>query len=180
MANLIQYLYGKTKIFFKYAVIAIIVLLFIYLGYYLYNNYFKPQQKNTIDAANTSDIGNVADIYFFYADWCPHCKKAKPEWKKFKSNNEHKIINGYTINCIDIDCTTDNGEIVIHKYNSYDGTEYNTGKEDTPIKIADIIRNFNVDSYPTIKLKKDNYTIDFDAKVTEANLDTFINTILNE
>lgn len=182
MANLIRYVYDKTHIYLRYAIIVLVFSIFIYAGYFMYTKYYLPIKKNAdfADTANASDRGNIADVYFFYADWCPHCKKAKPEWKNFKANNDHKIINGYTINCIDIDCTTDNGEIVISNYKAFDGTNYNTGKQATPIPIADIIRNFGVDSYPTIKLTKDNYTIDFDAKVTESNLETFVKTILNE
>jgi len=180
MANLIQYIYGKTKIYIKYAVIVLIVVIFIYAGVFMYNKYYTPMKKNAdfADVANANDRGNMADIYFFYADWCPHCKKAKPEWKNFKANNDKKTVNGYTINCIDIDCTKDNGDVVIKEYNGFDGQKYNTGKEPTPIPIADIIRNFGVESYPTIKMTKDTYTIDFDAKVTEQNLETFINTVL--
>ena len=182
MANLVQYIYGKTKIYIKYAVIAIIIAIFIYAGSYMYNSYYLPMKKTAdfADVANANDRGNTSDIYFFYADWCPHCKKAKPEWKNFKANNNKKTINGYTVNCIDIDCTQDNGEVVISNYKAFDGTEFKTGKESTPIPIADIIRNFGIESYPTIKLTKDTYTIDFDAKVTEGNLETFINTVLNE
>jgi len=182
MANLVQYIYGKTKVYIKYAVIILIVAFFIYAGSYMYNKYYIPIKKNSdhADVANANDRSNNADIYFFYADWCPHCKKAKPEWKNFKSNNDKKVINGYTVNCIDIDCTTDNGDVVITNYKAYDGTDYDTNKNPTPIPIADIIRNFGIDSYPTIKMTKDTYTVDFDAKVTETNLETFINSVLNE
>jgi thiol-disulfide isomerase/thioredoxin len=181
MANLIQYIYGKTKIYIKYAVIVLIVAIFIYVGVFMYNKYYMPMNKNAdfADVANANDRGNIADIYFFYADWCPHCKKAKPEWINFKAHNDNKVINGYTVNCIEIDCTTDNGDVVIKEYKGNDGLHYNTGKQSTPIPIADIIRNFGVESYPTIKMSKDTYTVDFDAKVTERNLETFINTVLN-
>jgi thiol-disulfide isomerase/thioredoxin len=44
----------------------------------------------------SSAAGNEPDYHFFmyYADWCPHCVSAKPEFKKLKDT---QVINGKTI-----------------------------------------------------------------------------------
>jgi hypothetical protein len=39
---------------------------------------------------------------------------------------------------------------------------------------AQMISQFNVTSYPTIKMVKDGNTYEFDAKITEANLEEFV------
>ena len=30
----------------------------------------------------------TVEILFFYADWCPHCKKAKPHWNNLKNSEK--------------------------------------------------------------------------------------------
>ena len=33
-------------------------------------------------------------LVFFYADWCGHCQRFKPEWNKFKNEMNNKVVNG--------------------------------------------------------------------------------------
>jgi len=147
----------------------LIFLLFAMVGYYMYSKYYAPMQKakEFKDVANSGDRGSIADVYFFHADWCPHCQTAAPEWKNFKGSYNQKSVNGTTINCIDVNCTGDNGSKAIEGL-----------REATPANIADLLANFGVDSYPTIKLVKDGNTYDFQAKVTEDNLSQFVNSVL--
>jgi len=103
-------------------------------------------------AANS---GKEALIYFFHADWCPHCKKAQPEWDAFKMSQHNKLKNGYVVKCISVDCTND--------------------KESTA---KQLINEFNIESYPTVKMVKDNTTIDYDASVKTASLNKFVDIML--
>jgi len=193
MAGLIPYIYEKTRRYYRYIFAFFLFLIFIYAAYYVYNNYFKPSldAKKFLDVANAEDRELVAEIYFFHADWCPHCKSAKPEWDRFVTDYDKKLINGYTINCVPVNCTDDNGELPaksqVTDYNSIDDNgnpvdpqHYAVQRKTTPIKIETLIRNFNIDSYPTIKMQKDNYTIDFKSKITESSLAKFVNTVLNQ
>ena len=41
--------------------------------------------------SNSSSATKEAEILFFYADWCPHCKQAKPEWESFKEQYNGSI-----------------------------------------------------------------------------------------
>ena len=45
--------------------------------------------------ANNNRGTSEAKLMFFSADWCPHCKKAKPEWDKFSSEYANKEIGYY-------------------------------------------------------------------------------------
>jgi thiol-disulfide isomerase/thioredoxin len=131
-------------------------VLFCLVGYYAYRMIAKP----IIDNRKTANIANMAQrpeeiqVYFFYADWCPHCTKAKPEWNTFKSKFDNKEINGYEIKAVDVDCT-----------------------ETTPDN-SPLIQKFGVDSFPTIKMTKSNQIIDFDSKVTSDSLIQFANSML--
>jgi len=169
MAGLVEYIYVRMKNYLSIVLYGFIFLLFVLAGYYAYSKYYLPDQKNKdfTDVANKGDRVSIADIYFFYADWCPHCQTAKPEWQKFKRDFNQQSVNGTTINCIEVNCTDDKGTLAVPGY-----------RDATPVAIADILANFGVDSYPTIKMTKDGNTFDFDAKVTEDNLKQFVNSVL--
>lgn len=141
-------------------IIILCILLFalIAVGYYMY--YVVPNMKtntyypNNEQIPTNSSTGNDAELLFFYADWCPHCKSAKPVWNEFKSEYEHKQIKGYNIIFTEIDCTNESAE-----------TE----------KLMD---QYDVDSYPTIKLVKSGQIITFDAKPSNESLTAFLNSAL--
>ena len=95
-----------------------------------------------------------AIVYMFHVDWCPHCKKAMPEWTAFKNQYDGLEINGYVIKCIDIDCTN----------------------EKSDVKSA--MNKYKITSFPTVKLIKEEQTIDFDSKITRTSLGTFVDTML--
>jgi thiol-disulfide isomerase/thioredoxin len=150
-------------------------ILFVGLAYYAYVTFFLPYQEKQkmADVANVNTRKRIAAIYFFYVDWCPHCKTAKPEWNNFKVQYNNKEMNGYIIKCYDINCTEDNGTIEIT-----DMPEEANNIKVTPTKIADLIRKYNIEGYPTIKMTKDDYTIDYDAKITSDSLEKFVQTTI--
>jgi thiol-disulfide isomerase/thioredoxin len=126
------------------------------------NSLNRPITDSTDPKAQSAESGGggrnsvkEAIIYFFHADWCPHCKTAKPYWEAFKAGHHNKVVKGYKITCQSVDCTND---------------------KDQPA--AQMINRFNVDSYPTIKMVKDNTTIDYDSKVTQSALTSFVDIML--
>jgi thiol-disulfide isomerase/thioredoxin len=131
----------------------VFVILIFAIRYWLNRTLVEPTKFD--DVANTTDGRKDAVIYFFHADWCPHCKKAQPEWNAFKTSYDRKVINGYTINCQDVNCTDEN--------DSKSGT---------------LINKYGVDSYPTVKMDRDNTIIDFDSKVTSTTLASFADMML--
>jgi thiol-disulfide isomerase/thioredoxin len=95
-----------------------------------------------------------AELMLFYADWCPHCKTAKPIWNELKSEYQNKTINGYNVLFTEINCTNENAE-----------TEQ-------------MMNKYNIEGFPTIKLLKDGQIIEYDAKPAKDTLKEFLNTVL--
>jgi thiol-disulfide isomerase/thioredoxin len=156
MANIVEVIRKYVRPYYYHVLVLVLVLLFVYVGRYVFNKYMSSEN---FDVANdpTMSRENGVVVYFFHADWCPHCKKAKPEWDGFKSTNDGKVVNGYKVSCMDIDCTDENDA----KSNQY-------------------INKFGIDSYPTIKLVKDDKTIDFESRITTTSLNSFLDTMLDE
>lgn len=102
--------------------------------------------------------------------------KAQPEWDNFKNQYHNTVVNGYLLQCYDINCTDDNGDEVIQYDNSSD-VLITTNIEPTPIKISELIKKYEIDSYPTIKLTKDDIVVEYDAKITKDSLTKFINSM---
>jgi thiol-disulfide isomerase/thioredoxin len=133
--------------------IIVAVVLLIAAAYYVYTNHISKKidpeyvpNNELIQESQTTE----AELYFFYTEWCPHCKKAKPEWEKLQSEYDGKPINGVTVYFKSIDCDKDE----------------KTANE------------FNVEGYPTIKLVKGNEVIEYDAKPEYDTLVEFLHSSL--
>lgn len=148
--------YSKyTRIF----LVVVILIIFILIGYYSYNKYGRKMlEHNKIkDVANSQNVNKSSELIFFFAEWCPHCKTAKPIWEKVSADYNNKIINGYKLNFSIVNCTN---------------------SDDADVQVA--INKYKVEHFPTIKLLKDGDTIEFDSKISEPNLIKFLNIILKE
>ena len=64
-------------------ILVLLVILVVLVVYYVRQNNEAFSERPT--------------VYFFYVDWCPHCKTAKPKVQEFKSNNSH--VNVKEVNC---------------------------------------------------------------------------------
>jgi thiol-disulfide isomerase/thioredoxin len=106
------------------------------------------------EPSDSSDSSKNAELLFFYTDWCPWCKRSKPEWEEMRTEYEGKTINGYVVKFKEIDCTNETEE-----------TER-------------LIDKYKIEGYPTLKLLKDGNVIEFDAKVSKENMVEFLNTML--
>lgn len=139
---------SKHKTLILWSTIATILL--IVIAYYVYkNNLFNKIKPNYVENKEfTNNNVDYVELYFFYTDWCPHCKSAKPIWEDLKKNT--KMINDIKINYIDVNCETEK-------------------------ELAD---KFNIEGYPTIKLIKNNQVIEYDAKPDKETLLLFLNKFL--
>lgn len=139
--------------------IVITAILFLLLAVYYYYYYILPEMEakykpNNERVTSGSESSNTAELLFFYANWCPHCKAAKPIWNDLKAEYENKSINGYRIIFTDVDCSDETSE---------------TEK---------MMNQYNIEGFPTIKLLKDGQVIEYDAKPSKDTLVQFLNTVL--
>jgi len=133
-------------------VIFFAIIAIVYYFYYIspsLNTTYKPNSGPT-----TQSSGNKAELLFFYADWCPHCKAAKPIWNDLKSEYENKTINGYQVIFTEVDCSEETAEV------------------------EKLMNQYSVEGYPTIKLVKDGQIIEYDAKPSKETLSKFLNNVL--
>jgi thiol-disulfide isomerase/thioredoxin len=136
-----------------------VVLFFIIVALFYYFYYVSPNLKpkynhNSEQGDSQSSNGNTAELLFFFADWCPHCKAAKPIWNDLKAEYENKTINGYIVVFTEIDCSEETAEV------------------------EKMMNQYNVEGYPTIKLVKNGEVIEYDAKPSKETLTKFLNTAL--
>lgn len=137
----------------KIIMILFLVAIFIGIAFYIYKTYISPRiNPSYVENKEilTEEAQKEAVLYFFYTTWCPHCKKAKPEWQKIKDEYEDKPINNTRVIFREVDC-------------------------DKEEEVAD---KFKVDGYPTIKLIKDEQIIEYDAKPNYETLVKFLHTTL--
>lgn len=164
MSALLNLLYYRFKRFLPMFYSILFLILVIVVCYYVYKNVYLPKMKNRKfqDVANTNPIQGGITIFMFHVDWCPHCKKALPEWKMFSDQYNGTTVNGYQIECKEVDCT----------------------KSDDP-NIKNMLDKYSLKQYPTIIALvpssggKDK-RIDYDAKVKKDYLDKFIVSITTE
>ena len=131
------------------------VIAVLYYIYYIspsLTTKYKPNSEQI--PVGSGGPSNKAELLFFYADWCPHCKAAKPIWNDLKAEYENKTINGYQVIFTEIDCSEETAEV------------------------EKLMNQYNIEGYPTIKLLKDGQVIEYDAKPSKETLTKFLNTVL--
>lgn len=138
----------------------LLIILLCIGGYYVFQNTKSQIKENDIDdIPNSTAVKKEMVIYFFFADWCPHCTKAKKPWNEFYSTYHNKAVNNCKIICKPQDC-------------SDLGPENNNKNAEA----KRLVNKFDVQGYPTIKVQKDGVLIDFDAKITKNSLTQFLET----
>ena len=144
----------RTNILIALAVLALI-------GFLVYYFYVVPQAKTTQQYKPNSehrelgatDDEKSAELLFFYADWCPHCKTAKPIWDEYTEKNQNIKVGNYTVLFKSVDCDSAEGK-----------------------PLADA---FNVKGYPSFKLERSpGDVVDFEAKPSEDNFNSLLQSSL--
>ena len=164
MSALLNLLYVRFRRFLPMIYIALLFVLAIGVGYYVYTNIYLPNKKDAVfkDVANSNPVGKTITIYMFHVDWCPHCKKAMPEWQMFSDQYNSTSLNGFQIECREVDCT----------------------KSEDP-KVKSMVDKYSLKQYPTILAvvpgnKGKETRVDYDAKVKKQYLDQFVMSLTTE
>lgn len=137
---------------------AFIALFFAVIAQQLYNRYVKSSQPASFyegySNVSNSNMENskIATIRMFKVDWCPHCKKALPEFQQVENEYAGKTVNGYKLEFVVVD-----------------------GEDSAN---ASLVNEYKIQGYPTIVLTKDGKNIEYDAKVDKPTLEKFINTMV--
>jgi thiol-disulfide isomerase/thioredoxin len=158
MAKLIEVIQNYLRPYYYYILALIILILCALVANYGYKHFYKKNQSQSkfSDVANADRRDKVANVLFFHVDWCPHCKTALPEWNAFVNQYNGEQINGFKVECVDIDCT-----------------------KETP-DVTAAMNKYNIESFPTVKMLKDEKIIDFDSKITTSTLQQFCTTMLSD
>ena len=135
---------GIDKPWVLFAILAIVVALVV--AYFMYSSRSTP--------VAIEGFTDKAELMFFYTDWCPHCKTAKPVWESLKTTYETQKIGNKTIVFTEVNCTEDKPEVEA------------------------LMDKFKVEGYPTFKLISQDKVYDFDAKPTEESLVSFMKKFL--
>jgi thiol-disulfide isomerase/thioredoxin len=95
-----------------------LIILLIVLGvlYFVYDKYLKGMEGFEMESKDIDDeVKSGTKLVLFYADWCGHCQKVKPDWEKAAGGvnkpDDKKMI---MVNCGE---GTDQDQKVMKKYN---------------------------------------------------------------
>jgi hypothetical protein len=134
-----------------------LIAVFSVATYFAYKTIIQPRlsfyENFGADVANDNNRMNQATIMGFFADWCPHCTKAKPEWATFTAPmaKDAQPFGKYLLKATQVDCT--------------DGNDPR-------------IQQYNVNGYPTVLIIKDGQTVKYEGPVKASNLTSFVNDTL--
>ena len=135
-----------------------VAVFFGVLAQQLYNRYAKSTNNYSYYEGYSNapksgvDDPPVATIKLFKVDWCPHCKKALPQFQAVENEYDGKVVNGHKLRFVVVDGEDPANEATVNEH--------------------------KIQGYPTVVLTKDGKNIEYDAKVDEDTLKKFITTMV--
>ena len=130
----------------------LLIILALIILYFVRNYMYSVKELDTKEGMTNS---NNAEVIFFFADWCPHCTKAKPIVSDLKSKYNGRTINNKKVEFKDVDCSVETQDM----------------KRD--------MEKYDVESFPTIIIQVGDKVTKFEDKVEASSLSEFIqNTIV--
>lgn len=135
-----------------YTTVAIVagVLIFLFLKKYhlaelVRSKLMNPNREYIPEEAS---VDNYATLYMFYASWCPHSKKAMPEWKRFKRRMQADV----------------------KRHNALSFEEVDGDDEGS----ASVRKSFGIEAFPLVRMEANGKVYVFEGKITESNLVSFV------
>jgi thiol-disulfide isomerase/thioredoxin len=158
MAGFIEVLERIIFPYKRYILIIVLFVIFVLVSWHAYVYFYKKPKETeaTEDVPNAPRRYSETIIYLFWADWCGHCKKAKPEWVSFQEEMQNNSAIGKKVKCIDVDCSDENNA-----------------------QSRQIMTQFGVNSYPTVIGVNNDGHVQFDSKITKSSLEQFASSIAN-
>jgi thiol-disulfide isomerase/thioredoxin len=103
-------------------IVSLLVVVLAVWGYYLWTG--TPPGAKLIEQTPPVSSGlddNQANLMFFYATWCPHCKTAQQPWRSLQQTikNSGFKYGGKTVTFEDINAETDKGKSALYSIKGY-------------------------------------------------------------
>jgi len=145
------------------AIAGVITLIILYLIYYVFFSNSDKDISSELDEDYEDEEELLegmeggekqAELLFFFADWCPHCKKAKPIVDEIKNKYDKRTINFHTINVTYVDCTNETQES------------------------KRLLEQYEVEGFPTLFLKIGKNVTKYEESPSKDELSKFIEKII--
>jgi thiol-disulfide isomerase/thioredoxin len=103
-------------------IVSLIVVVLVLWGYYAWTG--TPPGAKLIEQTPPVASGlddNQANLMFFYATWCPHCKTAQQPWRSLQQTikNSNLKYGGKTVSFEEINAETDKGKSALYSIKGY-------------------------------------------------------------
>ena len=141
-------------------IVVVVIVVLILVGVYCLgqkNGWMGNNREGSNLTAELDRINNKLNpgendvmIVLFYVDWCPHCVSTKPEWAKLQNKMNNKKVNGKNVQVKAVNCEGSKVEEEAAKDN-------------------------NINGFPTIKLLKNNETVDYNGERNAEAMADFVN-----
>ena len=103
-------------------VVSLIIVLIAITGYYMFTG--TPPGAKLIEQTPPSDSGlddHQANMMFFYATWCPHCRHAKPSWQSLMQviKNDDLTYGRKKVSFEEVNAEIDKGKTSLYNIQAY-------------------------------------------------------------
>ena len=126
-----------------------VVFVIVFIGWYRYMRGFYPgstvvEYSPNADPAIPGSDPDSPRLLFFYTTWCPHSRKALPEWQSLKTMS--RVYGGKTI-----------------QFEAFDG---DSSKTETA--------RYGIDAYPALVLVSSTSIVHYDAAFKAARIKAWL------
>ena len=125
--------FGKNKNSTAALGLVVIIILIATAYYYIYKTNKNEPFENSSGPPNLSPSSGESIVALFYADWCPHCVKFKPDFKKASKSLNGQMYKNNKLNFVMVDCD----------------------------KYKDLSKKYDVSGFPTVKIFSNGSSVEY-------------------